>query len=180
MRTFGTTVFGALVVAAAAAGCAHFDKPESTTPVRDASTGVAVPVTTASTSPADSSEAKKTFCDVYSQEIKKAEDTTTRFGAASAGDEQHPNTNWDDPDHWFADMANDAAIIFGYAADTLDGQITASLPVDLSAKAKDLVASMRKLSDLYAKHSAVRDIKSETLGDYASNADAIDKLCGIS
>ncbi|EFV11948.2 hypothetical protein HMPREF9336_03196 [Segniliparus rugosus ATCC BAA-974] len=180
MRTFRPAVFGAFAVALAVSGCTHFDKPEAMTPVRDASTGAVVPVTTSSVSPVDPNEAKKTFCDVYSQEIKKAEDTTTRFGAASAGDEQHPNTNWDDPDHWFADMANDAGIIFGYAADTLQGQITSSLPADLSEKAKALVASMRRLSDLYAKHSAVRDIKSETLGNYASSADAIDKLCGIS
>lgn len=180
MRTFGATVFGGLVMSIAAVGCAHFDRAESMTPVRDASTRVAAPVTTASTAPVDSREAKKTFCDVFEQEIKKTEDTTTRFSAASRGDEQHPQTDWGDPDHWFADMANDASIIFGYAADTLQAQITSSLPVDLSAKAKDLIVSMRKLSALYQQHEAVSTLKDEMKNGYAPPANGIDTQCKAS
>lgn len=178
--TTRAALFGALAVAVAAAGCAHFDKPEAMTPVRDASTGALAPVTTSSVSPVDPSEAKKTFCDVFEQEIKKTDDTTDRFIAASAGDEQHPRTNWDDPDHWFSDSADDASIIFGYAADTLQTQVIASLPADLSEKAKALIASMRKLNDLFAKHSAVADLKAESTGAYGPIANDVGKLCGAS
>ena len=168
-------LFGALALCIATAGCAHAEKPQVVTVVRDASISATAPA-----SAADAIAAKKTFCDVFEQEIKKTDDTAKRFGAASAGDEQHPNTNWDDPDHWFSDMADDASIIFGYAADALESQITSALPGDVSAKAKGLVASMRKLSELYWQHEAVATLKDETKNGYGPPANDIDKLCGIS
>ncbi|EFV11950.2 hypothetical protein [Segniliparus rugosus] len=172
--TTRAALFGAFAVAVAAAGCAHSDKSGTATPTQAASTAPAI---TSSVSSADSAAAKKTFCDVYSQEIQKAEDTTARFAAASRGDEQHPQTNWDDPDHWFRDSADDASIIFGYAADTLQAQVTSSLTADLGAKAKALIASMRKLSELYQQHEAVATLREEMKNGYAPSANDIDKLC---
>ncbi|MGL6235026.1 MAG: hypothetical protein ACRC20_06745 [Segniliparus sp.] len=168
VRAFMAMVLGGLALCFA--GCSHLYEPRVVTVAREAPATAAAPV--------DAAAAKKAFCAVFDQEIQKTEDATTRFGAASAGDEQHPDTNWDDPDHWFRDMADDASIVFGYAADALEGQIASSLPGDLSAKAKDLVASMRKLGELYRQHKAVATVKDETLHQYGPTADDIDRLCG--
>ncbi|MGL6235027.1 MAG: hypothetical protein ACRC20_06750 [Segniliparus sp.] len=164
-------LFGVLSVAVGVAGCSHLYEPRVVTVAREAPAGATAPV--------DAAAAKKAFCAVYAQEVRKVESATDRFIAASAGDELHPDTNWDDPDHWFSDMADDASIIFGYAADAVEPQIASSLPGDLRVKAQALVASMRTLQDLYARHSAVRDLKAESTEQYGPTANDIDKLCGL-
>ncbi|MGL6235025.1 MAG: hypothetical protein ACRC20_06740 [Segniliparus sp.] len=168
VRVFMAMVLGGLVLGVA--GCSHLYEPRVVTVAREAPAGAAATV--------DAAAAKKAFCAVYAQEIQKTEDATGRFIAAATGDEQHPKPQWGDPDKWVSDSADDAGIVFGYAAGTLEAQIAPSLPADLGEKAEALVASMRKLQDIYTNHQATQ-LERVSKEEYGATAEAIDKLCGI-
>jgi hypothetical protein len=121
-------------------------------------------------------QARQKFCDVYSKQIQNTEDANTRFSAAAHGDEHHPDPQWDSPDQWVAGAADDAAIIFKYAANTLEAQ---SSSPELTEKVKALIEAMRKLGDLYKNHKATQ-LQSVAEGEYGPAAEAVDVACGIS
>ncbi|ADG99146.1 hypothetical protein Srot_2712 [Segniliparus rotundus DSM 44985] len=125
--------------------------------------------------------AKQAFCGVYSKQIQNTEDAITRFGAATKGDEHHPDPQWDDPDQWLTGQAQDSGIIFKYAANTLEASISPELPPDIAEKAKSLVAGMRKLGGLYTERKSTDAMKAAVHepNGYGPSADSIDTLCGI-
>jgi hypothetical protein len=124
--------------------------------------------------------AKQGFCAVYSKQIQQTEDAKTRFAAATKGDEQHPDTQWKDPDQWLAGQAADAGIVFKYAVDLIEAQLVPQLSPDVADKGKTLVAAMRKLSKLYADRSSSDDRAAVFSADYGPAAESLDTICGVS
>ncbi|MGL6235018.1 MAG: hypothetical protein ACRC20_06705 [Segniliparus sp.] len=127
-------------------------------------------------------QAKQAFCGVFNKNIQQTEDGITRFGAATRGDENHPNTQWDDADQWLTGQAQDTGIIFKYASNAIEAQVVSPLSPDLEGKGKALVAAMRRLGSLYADQKSTDSMKQaiHEPGGYGESAEAVDNACKAS
>ncbi|MGL6235019.1 MAG: hypothetical protein ACRC20_06710 [Segniliparus sp.] len=121
-------------------------------------------------------QAKQAFCGVYTKQVQNAEDATDRFLAAASGDDRHPKPQWGDPDQWVAGAAANAAIIFKYAASTLEAQTP---PPGSIEKVKALVTAMRKLEELYSAQKATQ-LQSATEDELEPAAAAVGSACETS